>query len=94
MDRGKNNTRFPEGKAGYLERENEIMLAADWEMLFGGWVVPVRQPQPCCSPWSSAEPPRPCPAVMAAAGLHHNARILSLEKGNFSICGEEQRLET
>lgn len=34
MDRGKNNTRFPEGKAGYLERENEIMLAADWEMLF------------------------------------------------------------
>lgn len=37
MNRGKNITRFPEGKAGYLENENEIMLAADWEMMFW-WV--------------------------------------------------------
>lgn len=33
MNRGKNTTCFPEGKAGYLEKENEITLTADWEML-------------------------------------------------------------
>lgn len=40
MNRGKNITHFPEGKAGYLEKENEIILAADWEMLFWRADVP------------------------------------------------------
>lgn len=38
MNRGKKNiTLFPEGKAGYLEKENEIIFAADWEM---PWACP------------------------------------------------------
>lgn len=87
MNGGNDITCFPEGKAWYLENQNEIFLAADQRCNFGGWVLPDRPPPPWphlhSYPWSSAEPPLACPEVLTAPGLHHNTRILSFEKRKF-----------
>lgn len=93
MSRGNNITCFPEGKAWYLEKQNDILLAVDWECSFGGWVVPDRQPQlHSCLRISAEPPPLAHPEVITAAGLHRNARISSFEKRKFQYLWARAKL--